>query len=898
MNYMKRIDNLIGSTPVAAVCNAAGQVVRSLTCDSREVAAGSCFFAVTGTAADGHRFIPQAVAAGAVAVVCQQLPETLAEGVCYVAVAATHAAMADMAAAFYDHPSRELHLVGVTGTNGKTTVATLLYDLFRRLGYEAGLISTVVYRVGERRIASTHTTPDVIRLNALMREMVDAGCAYCFMEVSSHAIVQERIRGLHFEGGIFTNITHDHLDYHKTFAAYIEAKKLFFDRLPAGAFALTNADDRNGRVMVQNTRARVAAYSLRSAADFTGRVLEQHLDGMLLRLGGDEVWVGFLGRFNASNLLAVYGAALLLGADRSEVLTAMSCLRPVSGRLEFVRAADGRTAVVDYAHTPDALENVLRTLGELLTGGGQLIAVCGCRRDGHLHLRQSAARRPRVDPRRDGRRPAPRSPLPAHRRPRRSDSRGGDAGPSGRHRAACRQGPRNLPDRGRRAPPFRRPSTDRTSVFHSPLTSFIPPAPTGIYRRMLYHLFQYLDRSYDLPGAGMFQYISFRSALAVILALLITITFGQGIIRFMQRRQIGEEIRNLGLEGQLQKRGTPTMGGVMILLAVLVPVLLFGRLDNIYIQLMIVSTVWLGLLGFLDDYIKVFRHNKEGLKGKFKIVGQVGIGIIVGTVMCASPEVVVRDKVVEPVQQLFVDDDGEVIESVTTNRVVMGTESVKTTQTTIPFVKNNEFDYAWFTGGNRVATWILYVLVAIFVVTAVSNGANLTDGLDGLVSGVSAPIVVVLAILAYLSGHIVYADYLNIMYIPGSGELVVFAAAFAGALIGFLWYNSFPAQTFMGDTGSLAIGGIIAVFALCIRKELLLPILCGVFFVESLSVMIQVSYFKYTKRRYGEGRRIFLMSPIHHHYQKKGIFETKIVIRFWIVSMLLSLAALATLKIR
>ena len=382
---------------------------------------------------------------------------------------------------------------------------------------------------------------------------------------------------------------------------------------------------------------------------------------------------------------------------------------------------------------------------------------------------------------------------------------------------------------------------------------------------MLYHLFQYLDRSYDLPGAGMFQYISFRSALAVILALLITITFGQGIIRFMQRRQIGEEIRNLGLEGQLQKRGTPTMGGVMILLAVLVPVLLFGRLDNIYIQLMIVSTVWLGLLGFLDDYIKVFRHNKEGLKGKFKIVGQVGIGII---------------------------------ESVTTNRVVMGTESVKTTQTTIPFVKNNEFDYAWFTGGNRVATWILYVLVAIFVVTAVSNGANLTDGLDGLVSGVSAPIVVVLAILAYLSGHIVYADYLNIMYIPGSGELVVFAAAFAGALIGFLWYNSFPAQTFMGDTGSLAIGGIIAVFALCIRKELLLPILCGVFFVESLSVMMQVSYFKYTKRRYGEGRRIFLMSPIHHHYQKKGIFETKIVIRFWIVSMLLSLAALATLKIR
>ncbi len=374
---MKPIDSLIEATEVVTVRNAAGQVVRSLTCDSREVAAGSCFFAVAGTAADGHRFIPQAVAAGAVAVVCERMPETLAEGVCYVAVADTHAALADMAAAFYDHPSRELRLVGVTGTNGKTTVATLLYDLFRRLGYEAGLISTVVYRVGERRIDSTHTTPDAIRLNALLREMVDAGCAYCFMEVSSHAVVQQRIRALRFAGGLFTNITHDHLDYHKTFAAYIAAKKRFFDELPAGAFALTNADDRNGRVMVQNTRAAVSAYSLRSAADFTGRVLEQHLDGMLLRLGADEVWVRFLGRFNASNLLTVYGAALLLGADRTEVLTALSCLAPVSGRLEFVRAADGRTAVVDYAHTPDALENVLRTLGELCSGG-QLIVVCGC----------------------------------------------------------------------------------------------------------------------------------------------------------------------------------------------------------------------------------------------------------------------------------------------------------------------------------------------------------------------------------------------------------------------------------------------------------------------------------------------------------------------------------------
>lgn len=414
---------------------------------------------------------------------------------------------------------------------------------------------------------------------------------------------------------------------------------------------------------------------------------------------------------------------------------------------------------------------------------------------------------------------------------------------------------------------------------------------------MLYHLFQYLDRSYDLPGAGMFQYISFRSALAVILALLITITFGQGIIRFMQRRQIGEEIRNLGLEGQLQKRGTPTMGGVMILLAVLVPVLLFGRLDNIYIQLMIVSTVWLGLLGFLDDYIKVFRHNKEGLKGRFKIVGQVGLGIIVGTTMCVSQEIVVRDKVVQPVQTVYMNEDGSVLETVHRN-VVLSSESLKTTQTTIPFIKDNEFDYGWLTGGNTTMTWLLYVLVAIFVVTAVSNGANLTDGLDGLATGVSVPIVAVLGVLAYLSGHIVYADYLNIMYIPDSGELVVFAAALVGALVGFLWYNSFPAQIFMGDTGSLSIGGIIAVFALCIRKELLLPLLCGVFLVESFSVMMQVGYFKYTKRKYGEGHRLLLMAPVHHHFQKKGQFETKIVLRFWIISLLLAAITLVTLKIR
>ena len=414
---------------------------------------------------------------------------------------------------------------------------------------------------------------------------------------------------------------------------------------------------------------------------------------------------------------------------------------------------------------------------------------------------------------------------------------------------------------------------------------------------MLYHLFRYLDEVYDLPGSGMFQYISFRAAAAIILSLLIVIIFGRAIIDFLRRKQIGEDIRDLGLQGQLQKKGTPTMGGVIILVAILVPMLLFGKLDNVYIQLLLVSTVWLGLIGGLDDYIKVFRHRKEGLKGRFKIVGQVGLGVIVGTTMWLSPDIVVREKVTQPVQTVYLNEDGTVLETVQ-RHVVVSSESLKTTQTTIPFVKNNEFDYGWLTGGNSVATWILYVLVAIFVVTAVSNGANLTDGLDGLATGVSVPIVAVLGVLAYLSGHIVYADYLNIMYIPGSGEMVVFAAALVGALVGFLWYNSFPAQIFMGDTGSLAIGGVIAVFALCIRKELLLPLLCGVFLVESFSVMMQVGWFKYTKRRYGEGRRILLMSPVHHHYQKKGIFETKIVLRFWIISLLLAAITLVTLKIR
>ena len=408
---------------------------------------------------------------------------------------------------------------------------------------------------------------------------------------------------------------------------------------------------------------------------------------------------------------------------------------------------------------------------------------------------------------------------------------------------------------------------------------------------MFYHLFKYLDEAYNLPGSGVFQYISFRSAAAIILALLIGIIFGRMIIDFLRRKQIGEDIRDLGLEGQLQKKGTPTMGGVIILLSILVPTLLFGRLDNIYIQLMLISTVWLGFIGGLDDYIKVFRHHKEGLKGKFKVVGQIGLGLIVGTTMWLSSDIVVREEPtsVQPT-----------VEQTTSTSETMLTpvEDVKTTKTTIPFFKDNELDYSWFTGGNELLAWLLYVLVAIFVVTAVSNGANLTDGLDGLVTGVSVPIVVVLGVLAYLSCHIVYAEYLNIMYIPDSGELVVFASAMAGALVGFLWYNSFPAQIFMGDTGSLSIGGVIAVFALCIRKELLLPLLCGIFLVESCSVMMQVGYFKYTKRKYGEGRRIFLMSPLHHHYQKKNIFETKIVIRFWIISLLLAAITLVTLKIR
>ena len=430
---------------------------------------------------------------------------------------------------------------------------------------------------------------------------------------------------------------------------------------------------------------------------------------------------------------------------------------------------------------------------------------------------------------------------------------------------------------------------------------------------MLYALLEYLEAHFNLPGTGLFQYLSFRSACAIIFALLIGAIFGKKIIERLRRHQIGEEIRNLGLEGQMEKRGTPTMGGMIILGAMLIPVVLFCDLGNVYVQLMIVSSVWLGLLGFADDYIKVFRKHKEGLKGKFKIVGQVGLGIIVGTTMCFSNDIVIVEKAhsqTAAAQQYAAPLPGT--ETPTTLLPQEGYEKdapddsalcqLKTTKTTIPFVKNNEFDYHWLVPSHSAwgdaLTWLIYVLVAIFIITAVSNGANLTDGLDGLATGVSAVIIVILGVFAYLSGNIIYSDYLNIMYIPGTGELMVFAAALVGALIGFLWYNCYPAQVFMGDTGSLALGGIIAVFALLVRKELLLPLLCGIFLVEAVSTMIQVSYFKYTKMRYGEGRRYFLMAPLHHHYQKKGIPENKIVVRFWIVQILLAALTLVTLKIR
>ncbi len=421
---------------------------------------------------------------------------------------------------------------------------------------------------------------------------------------------------------------------------------------------------------------------------------------------------------------------------------------------------------------------------------------------------------------------------------------------------------------------------------------------------MLYHLFSYLEKFFDIPGAGMFNFISFRAGLAFITAMLLSTLFGRKIIDFLQKKQIGELVRDLGLEGQMAKKGTPTMGGIIIIIAILIPVLLLSSLTNIYIILMIITTVWLGLIGFLDDYIKVFKKNKEGLSGKFKIVGQVGLGLIVGMTLYLSPSVVIRENI---------EIKGE---SQRVEEVKYAHNDVKSTKTTIPFLKNNNLDYSdafkWAGDQAQKYGWVLFVLVTIFIVTAVSNGANITDGLDGLATGSSAIIGIILGILAYVSGNVNYAGYLNIMYIPGTGEMLVFAAAFIGATVGFLWYNSFPAQVFMGDTGSLTLGGIIAVFSIAIHKELLIPILCGVFLVENLSVMIQVGYFKYTKKRYGEGRRVFKMSPLHHHYQKPGdgsiaaliqspkraMPESKIVIRFWIIGLILAAITIITLKIR
>ncbi len=434
---------------------------------------------------------------------------------------------------------------------------------------------------------------------------------------------------------------------------------------------------------------------------------------------------------------------------------------------------------------------------------------------------------------------------------------------------------------------------------------------------MLYHLFEYL-REMNVPGSGLFQYISFRAGMAIIVSLLISMVFGGKLIRMLQRKQVGETIRDLGLTGQNEKAGTPTMGGLIILAAILIPTLLFAKLDNIYTITMIIATIWLGLIGFLDDYIKVFKKNKKGLAGKFKVVGQVGVGIIVGSLLYFSNDVVVKDKVyLNEFQSMNVTEtaveNGE--EKSYTVQLANETELIdvkmessgkyyyweehKATTTTIPFIKNNEFDYTWLLPDSwKDYTWLIFIPMVIIIVTAVSNGANITDGLDGLATGTSAIIGTTLAIFAYLSGNAIFADYLNIMYIPNAGELVIFISAFIGACIGFLWYNSYPAKVFMGDTGSLALGGIIAVFAIAVRKELLIPIFCGVFLIENVSVMIQVGYFKYTKKKYGEGRRIFLMAPLHHHYQKKGVHEAKIVARFWIIGIILAVLSIVTLKLR
>ncbi len=410
---------------------------------------------------------------------------------------------------------------------------------------------------------------------------------------------------------------------------------------------------------------------------------------------------------------------------------------------------------------------------------------------------------------------------------------------------------------------------------------------------MLYYLFEYLDTNYSLPGTGLYQYISFRSAMAFVFSLLISTIYGRKIIDKLRRMQVGETIRDLGLHGQEQKSGTPTMGGIIIILATLIPVFLFAKLDNIYIIILIVTTIWMGIIGFIDDYIKVFKKNKEGLKGRFKIVGQVTLGVFVGAMLYFNPDVVVKEKL----PQVEVEQTQEL--AVPTN--LFG-EAQKSTKTTIPFVKNNEFDYAnlitWMGSWAKDYVWIFFILVVIFIITAVSNGANLTDGIDGLAAGSSAIMVLALGIFAWVSGNIIFANYLNVMYIPNSGEMTIFISAFVGGLVGFLWYNAYPAQVFMGDTGSLTIGGLIAVLALSVRKEFLIPILAGIFLAENLSVVFQVSYFKYTKRKFGEGRRILLMSPLHHHYQKRGYHESKIVTRFWIVGIMLAVISILTLKVR
>jgi phospho-N-acetylmuramoyl-pentapeptide-transferase len=418
---------------------------------------------------------------------------------------------------------------------------------------------------------------------------------------------------------------------------------------------------------------------------------------------------------------------------------------------------------------------------------------------------------------------------------------------------------------------------------------------------MLYYLFKYLH-SLNFPGAGVFTYISFRSAMAVITSLIISLLIGKRIILFLQKKQVGEVIRDLGLEGQCQKKGTPSMGGVIILASIIIPTLLFAKLDNIYVLLMLLTTVWLGLIGFLDDYIKVFKKDKEGLAGRFKIVGQIGLGLIVGLTLYFSNDVIIMEKV--KVADLTLKEKTELLDNTKhyTPQQEVSMER-KSTKTTIPFIKNNEFNYSWLVSFiskdyRQPWTWLAFVVIVIFIVTAVSNGANLTDGLDGLATGTSAIIGSALGILAYVSSNVIFAKYLNIMYIPGTEELVIYASAFIGATIGFLWYNSYPAQVFMGDTGSLALGGIIAVFAVIIRKEFLIPILCGIFLVEALSVLLQVTWFKRTKKKYGVGRRIFLMAPLHHHYQKKGFPEPKIVTRFWIVAIILAVISIVTLKIR